>query len=159
GSLGLTLSAAGEVGFDIPAGSGTGLATLRNNATGLTGLYSINLGTGAATLVGSVANGFAKIPGLAAVPDSTLLTRAGAGGGPHVRVFDAHPLTEKFSLFPYTTFTGGVRVATADVNLDGTPDIITGGGPGGGPHVRVFSGKDGSQLPGMIGSFFAFPAA
>src|SRR4030095_5223293 len=46
-ALVITLSAAEEVGFDIGAGSTTGFATLRNSATGLTGLYSINLGTGA----------------------------------------------------------------------------------------------------------------
>ncbi len=37
-------------------------------------------------------------------------------------------------------FTGGVHVAMADLNNDGTPDIITGPGPGGGPEVKVFDG-------------------
>jgi hypothetical protein len=38
------------------------------------------------------------------------------------------------------------------VNNDGTPDIITGPGPGGGPHIKVFSGVNGAE----IASFFAF---
>jgi hypothetical protein len=51
------------------------------------------------------------------------------------------------SFFAYgQSFTGGVYVATADVNGDGVPDIITGAGPGGGPHVRVFNGVNGQVL-------------
>jgi hypothetical protein len=38
------------------------------------------------------------------------------------------------------------------VNGDGSPDIICAAGPGGGPNVVVFSGKDGSE----IYNFFAY---
>jgi len=158
--LGITLSAIGEVGFDIPAGLSSGYAALKNAMTGLTGLYSINLSTGTATLVGTIANGAINVTGLAVVPRSTLVTAPGPGGGPHVRVFDAHSgavLMEFMAYFP--SFSGGVRVATGDINLDGVPDIITAPGPGGGPHIKVINGVTGDLLPGTIGQFFAFDPA
>jgi hypothetical protein len=52
------------------------------------------------------------------------------------------------------SFTGGVRVAVADVNGDGTPDIICGAGPGGGPEVAVFDGKTFQRIM----DFEALPA-
>jgi hypothetical protein len=88
------------------------------------------------------------------VPD--LVTGAGPGGGPHVRVFDGTTGAGIRSFFAYTpAFTGGVLVAGGDVNGDGFADIITGAGPGGGPHVRVFNGATGAEIRG----FFAYNPA
>jgi uncharacterized repeat protein (TIGR01451 family) len=91
------------------------------------------------------------------VPD--IITGAGAGGGPDVRVFDgktghlmAGPIGEFYAYD--ASFRGGVRVAAADTNNDGKADIITGAGPGGGPHVIVWNGTDRTQRFG----FFAYPA-
>ncbi len=67
---------------------------------------------------------------------------SGNGGGPVVKVFDGagRALT---AFFAYDKgFRGGVRVAAGDVNGDGKDDIVTGAGPGGGPHVRVFNASD-----------------
>jgi len=88
-------------------------------------------------------------------PDA--IVSAGSTGGPRIRVLDgktglqiAGPLGNFFAYDQ--SFTGGVNVAAADVNGDGFPDIITAAGEGGGPHVKVFSGKDGT----VLASFFAF---
>jgi len=85
-----------------------------------------------------------------------IITSPGAGGGPHVRVFSGLDLLEVASFFAYPpTFTGGVRVGAGDWNNDGRIDIITGPGPGGGPHVKIFSGATLAELAG----FFAFTPA
>ncbi len=87
---------------------------------------------------------------------SDLILGAGAGGGPHVRVFDGQSLRELGSFFAYGAgFQGGVSVAGGDVNGDGFGDVITGAGAGGGPHVRIFNGF---SLPQMLSEFFAFNA-
>lgn len=66
------------------------------------------------------------------------------GATPHVRVFDGTG-SPKFTwgFFAYQqNFMGGVNIAACDVNGDGSDEIVTGAGLGGGPHVRVFS-KEG----------------
>jgi hypothetical protein len=76
-----------------------------------------------------------------------------AGFAPIVTVYDATTREEKFEFAAYDPmFTGGVHLAIGDVNGDGVPDIVTAPGPGGGPHIRAFSGVDGSQLL----NFFAY---
>lgn len=82
-----------------------------------------------------------------------LATAAGAGGGPHVKVFNGLTQNTDHDFMAYDpTFLGGVNVATGDVNGDGFADIITGAGATGAPHVKVFDGRNG----GEIRSFFAF---
>lgn len=56
-------------------------------------------------------------------------------------------------------FRGGARVAAADINGDGTPDLIVGAGFGGGPRVALFDGLTISQSKPVkyVGDFFAFP--
>jgi hypothetical protein len=91
-----------------------------------------------------------------------IITGAGPGGEPLVRMFDGgtfrHPphlqrvlIGHNFLAYP-AGFSGGVRVGTSDLNGDGRADIITGAGPGGGPHVRVLDGLSLNDLE----SFFAF---
>lgn len=82
------------------------------------------------------------------IPENPIYaTGADAGGVPEVKVFDTQSGQVKFDFMAYDpAFTGGVRVAVGDVNGDGVPDIITSPGPGGGPLVKVFSGKDASLI-------------
>jgi hypothetical protein len=84
-----------------------------------------------------------------------IVTGAGLGGGPHVQVFDGNSFALIASFFAYDiAFRGGASVGVADVDGDGLGDIITGAGPGGGPHVKVFTPDGGS----VISSFFAYAA-
>ncbi len=74
-------------------------------------------------------------------PVGSYAVAADAGGGPNVQVFSrTGVLQQSFNAYS-ATFTGGVRVALADVNGDQIPDIITVPGSGGGPNVRVFDGR------------------
>ncbi len=43
------------------------------------------------------------------------------------------------SLNPYPGFGGGIYVASADFNLDGFSEVVTGADAGGGPHVKIIS--------------------
>lgn len=87
-----------------------------------------------------------------------IITGAGRGGGPHVRVISGQNGFILFDQFVYNPlFTGGVRVGAGQITPgDNFPELITGAGPGGGPHVKVFNGFNGVQLPGAAGSFFAY---
>ena len=64
-----------------------------------------------------------------------IVTAAGPGGGPHIRVFDRSGLLLDEFLAYDSAFRAGVYVAVSDAGR-----IVTGPGAGGGPHVRVFDG-------------------
>jgi hypothetical protein len=82
-----------------------------------------------------------------------IVTGPGAGGGPHVRVFDGNGIVKQ-QFFAYAaSFAGGVYVAAGDTLGLGRDQIITGVGFGGGPQIRVF---DGGAKDKVVGSFFAY---
>jgi photosystem II stability/assembly factor-like uncharacterized protein len=98
-----------------------------------------------------------------------IITGADAGGGPHVKVIDATKISELQNnseiadaaligqFYAYSPlFGGGVRVAAADVNGDGVVDVITGAGPGGGPHVLAI---DGTKLDDLLPTGQIAPSA
>lgn len=85
-----------------------------------------------------------------------IITGAGPGGGPHVEIFSGADNSVLRSFYAYgPTFSGGVRVCLGDVDGDGHSDIVTGAGPGGGPHVQALSGTNNSVLK----SFYAYDQA
>ena len=82
-----------------------------------------------------------------------IIVGAGAGGGPEVRIFDGRTNSILKSFFAYdASFRGGVSVATLDFNGDGILDLVTGAGPGGAPHVKVFDGATGN----IISQWYAY---
>ncbi|MCA1839216.1 MAG: VCBS repeat-containing protein [Actinobacteria bacterium] len=96
-----------------------------------------------------------------------IITGAGAGGGPHVRVWSVGPsgINVVDQWFAYDiSFSGGVRVGGGNVkNNDAAEEVITGPGSGGGPHVRVWDVASGSATiaaqwfaydPGFLGGIF-----
>lgn len=84
-----------------------------------------------------------------------VITGAGDGGRPVVRIFDGLTGNMLNSFLAYdAAFRGGVHVAAGDVNGDGIAEIITGPGAGAGPVVKIFSPIG----PGLLQSFLAYPA-
>ena len=83
-----------------------------------------------------------------------LITGPGPGGGPNIKVFSGVDFsTVLFNFFAFEpTFSGGVTLASGDIDGDLYADILVGAGPGGGPRIKVFSGKNLTVLR----DFFAF---
>ncbi len=72
-----------------------------------------------------------------------IVTGVPEGFGPHVRVFDGETgeVDVTVGFFAYASnLRTGIRVATGDLNGDGTDEIICGTGAGAGTHVRTFTG-------------------
>ena len=80
-----------------------------------------------------------------------IIANAGPCGGPEVHIFDGKTLNVPRAFYAYDqAFTGGVSVATIDFNNDDILDLVTGAGPGGAPHVKVFDGASGHYHQPMV---------
>ncbi len=101
------------------------------------------------------------------VPD--LVVSAGVGGGPRVAVFDGKSVAagsstpgrlgaDFFAFEP--SLRNGAFVSAADLDGDGSADLITGAGPGGGPRVTAFGGQPfAAGKQSVLVDFFAGDAA
>ena len=80
-----------------------------------------------------------------------VITAAGFGGGPHVKVFSGQSGQEIRSFYAYDPlFTGGVTVSAVDNDGDQLFEIMTGAGSGGGPHLKVFSGVNSQEVVSLF---------
>ncbi len=159
---------AGQPLFDVVAvGSGPGGGPIVRVNSLTTGDFTSTFAAYDPNFRGGVNVGIGDVNG-DGVPD--VVVTPGFGGGPHVKVIDGTmlglvgpdgaiaPAAVLASFFAYDpAFRGGVTVTVSDVDGDGKADVVTGTGPGGGAHVKVFSGATLSQgRPTELASFFAF---
>jgi autotransporter-associated beta strand protein len=147
---GLSLSPAGVIS-GTPTAAGTASVTIKAvDSLGNVGSRDYTLAVAAA-----------PVPPVPPPPTIVRLFAVGTGAGaeasagrPQVRVFNADgSVRGDLNPFAESGYTGGARVAVADVNGDGMDDIIAGAGLTGAPRVVVY---DGATLQ-QIMSFFAYP--
>jgi hypothetical protein len=71
-----------------------------------------------------------------------IITGAGVGGGPHVRIYDSTTgqVYREFMAFA-STFTGGIYVTAGDVDGDGKAEIAVSTGRNGGARLNLYSGE------------------
>lgn len=83
-----------------------------------------------------------------------IMVGSGSGASPAVKIFNVDGSAPFAGFLAYSpNFRGGIRVASGDVDGNGRAEIITGTGPTGGPHVRIWN-ADG----GLRSQFFPFDA-
>ncbi|MGL6075490.1 MAG: beta strand repeat-containing protein [Fimbriiglobus sp.] len=138
-------------------GSGANRTVTVSNLPGTVGSSAITLTVTDASGATITKTFVVNVPAPVVVPPVTPIDRifavgADAGSLPLVQVYGANGAARFQFLAFESTFTGGVKVATADVNGDRVEDIVVSAGMGGSARVRIISGKDGTEL----GNFIAF---
>ncbi len=102
--------------------------------------------------IGPGSERFVAAGNLDGAPGGEIATGAGAGETPQVQLFSGTGVPGRAFYAFDRSFRGGVRVAACDVNGDGTSELITAQGPGGG-RVRVLS-----LASGVVTELVAFDA-
>ena len=92
------------------------------------------------------------------LPLPIIYAGSGVGEAPLVRSYDAETGAERFSVSPFSaSYRGGVTVGTADLNLDGIPEVFAAPASAGtAPVVKVYDGRTGAQLAGPLGELRPF---
>ena len=147
---------AGSAAIDQATGSTTSTDIGLMARTGVPDIGAYEFGTPGTFPVGSTAVGAntpdGAVPGAgggfnpALTGPAEFAVGAGAGGAPTVNLYQANGTVRQNLTAFDPTFTGGVRVASADFNGDGVDDLVVGTGPGVATLVRVLDGATGAEL-------------
>jgi len=148
--------------LDAPSGSATAVTDVDMDGkddivSAAKGTVTIKFGAGKSVSMQPFGKGYTGTLSLAVAntnrdPQKEIIVGRGSGKTPGVHVFSiAGKQLTAWDAYA-AAFGGGVRVAAGDVNHDGLTEIVTGAGPGGGPHVRLWKTDGGSWGT----SFFAF---
>ena len=79
-------------------------------------------------------------------PTGIFATVSPIGTAASVTIHDATTWSTIATVSPFNGFTGGISTAIADVNGDGTDDVVVAEGVGGSPTLAMYSGVDGSLI-------------
>ena len=113
---------------------------------------------------GGVAVASGNFDGDPTTPDQ-LITAPGRGGGPDLIMWDMTQavdgkitvLRKRAEFLAYDgRFTGGVNVATGDLDGDGRAELITAPQGGGGPHVKIWKFDVSDNKFVLVNQFMAF---
>ncbi len=139
GALGVNTSTV--AGLDIFGPANTAVAAL--TVGGVSQLYSVNLATGAATLINTIGSGTLAIADLSVFPILAPIAVGGATNGTVQLIATvAGTASAPTTITPFLGSDSNVRSTTGDVNGDGIDDIISVTGPGTPIRFTVISGVD-----------------